>query len=497
MKQDVVIALAVLLAFYLAVHFLVLNAKPLFGDEVLFFNAGREILASGFPKPAILVHFPSFYYAIAASLKLFGASESAARLVPTLFGLFSLVVAYKLGSLVSSSKKAGGLLAVFILVASRIFMSYTTLVDMDGSAVTFFLLLETYLILKYMERKEDGRLLLALSVAFGMGLLFKLGTVIVPFVVFLLVYRENNWRQIARSALVGICIFLSVYTAYFMAYPLGFWTGFMQPFIYLVGTGGSAVREPLLKFLGVFFWNSSFPLVLLLGYSTVRAALGKDKKLKFIALCALAILIVYSLVAHKMERYFVPIIPMASVIAAAYLLPVLEKNAPLAVAGGTSGVAYFYLMDTYALKPVNIVLSLLPLVLAAAFLYGKDNGAERFLALVFGLYIGSSIFSMAVYATHDYVINECEGQREAASYIQKNLDTERIAFVDATMGFYLDKNYQAQGGLEDGIKSGMVKYYAQCKAWPNFSKNNPFDEIAEKYELRSFYVKSIKIHEFP
>lgn len=496
MKREITV-LAVLLACYLAVHFLVLNAKPFFGDEILFFNAGREILASGFPKPAIMVHFPSFYYAIAASLRLFGASESAARLVPTLFGLFSLVAAYKLGSFISSSKKVG-LLAAFTLVVSRIFMSYTTLVDIDGSAVAFFLLLETYLMLKYVELK-DGRLLLALSIALGAGLLFKLGTVIVPFVVFLLVYRENTgWRQITKSALVGLCIFLSVYTAYFMAYPPGFWTGFMQPLIYLVGTGGGAVREPLLKFLGVFFWNSSFPLVMLLGYSTVRAALGKDKKLKFIALCALAILIVYSLVAHKMERYFVPIIPMASVLAAAYLLPVLEKNVPLALAGGASGVAYFYLMDTYALKPVNVVLSLLPLILAAAFLYRTNRGAERFLAVVFGLYIGSSIFSMAVYATHDYVINECEGQREAASYIQKNLDTGRIAFVDATTGFYLDENYQQPpDGLEDGVKSGRVKYYAQCKAWPNFSKNTPFDEIAEKYELRSFYVKSIKIHEFP
>lgn len=486
------VALAILLAGYLAVHFLVLNSKPFFGDEILFFNAGREILASGFPTPAVLVHFPSFYYAIAASFRLFGASESAARLVPTLFGLFSLVMAYKLGSLVSS--RAAGLLAVFILVASKIFMSYTTLVDMDGSVVAFFLLLETYLILKYMERK-DGRLFLALSVALGMGLLFKLGTVVVPFAVFLLVYREN-WRQITQSALIGFGIFLSIYTAYFMAYPLGFWKGFMQPLIYLVGTGGSAVREPLLKFLGVFFWNSSFPLVLLLGYSVVRAALDKDKKLKFIALCALVILVAYSLVSHKMERYFVPIIPMAAILAAAYLLPVLEKNAPLALAGGASGVAYFYLMDTYILSPVNIVLSLLPLALAAAFLY-RNSGAERFLAMVFGLYIGSSIFSMAVYATHDYVINECEGQREAASFIQNNLNSDKVAFVDATIGFYLDKDYQPPGDLEDGVKSGRVKYYAQCKAWPNFSKNNPLDEMAEKYELRSFYVKSIKIHEFP
>ncbi len=491
MRKGIVVALAILLAYYLAVHFLVLNSKPFFGDEILFFNAGREILASGFPTPAVLVHFPSFYYAIAASFNLLGASESAARLVPTMFGLFSLVMAYKLGSLVSS--RAAGLLGIFILVASKAFMSYTTLVDMDGSVVAFFLLLETYLILKYMER--GGSLLPALSVALGTGLLFKLGTVVVPFVVFLLVYREK-WRQITQSALIGFGIFLSIYTAYFMAYPLDFWKGFMQPLMYLVGTGGGAVREPLLKFLGVFFWNSSFPLVLLLGYSVVRAALDKDKKLKFIALCALVILVAYSLVSHKMERYFVPIIPMAAVLAAAYLLPVLEKNAPLALAGGASGVAYFYLMDTYILSPVNIVLSLLPLALAAAFLYG-NGGAERFLAVVFGLYIGSSIFSTAVYATHDYVINECEGQREAASFIQNNLNGDKVAFVDATIGFYMGKNYQANGSLEDGVKSGKVKYYAQCKAWPSFSENNPLDKIAEKYELRSFYVKSIKIHEFP
>ncbi len=488
------VALAVLLACYLAVHFLVLNSKPFFGDEILFFNAGREILMSGFPNHTILVHFPSFYYAIAASLKLFGATESAARLVPTLFGLFSLVMAYKLGSLVSSSKKAG-LLAVFILVASKIFMSYTTLVDIDGSAVAFFLLLETYLILKYIEQK-DGSLLPA-SIALAMGLLFKLGTVVVPFVVFLLVYREK-WRQITRSALIGLCIFLSIYTAYFMAYPSGFWTGFMQPFIYLAGTGGGVVRDALFKFIGVFFWNSSAPLVLLLGYATVRAAFGGDKRLKFIALCALLILVAYSMVSHKMERYFVPIIPMASVLAGAYLLPVLEKNARLALAGGASGVAYFYLMDTYILTPVNIVLSLLPIVLAAAFLYRKDNGAERFLAVVFGLYLGSSIFSMAVYATHDYVINECEGQREAASFIQNNLNDDKVAFVDATIGFYLNGgDYQPPSDPEDDIKSGRVKYYAQCKAWPNLTKKNIYDLAAEKYESRSFYVKSIKIHEFP
>lgn len=485
------VALAVLLAFYLAIHFLFLNGKPFFGDEVYFGRVARDIAVFGFPRPELLAHPPAFSYALAASFGLFGFSEWAARLVPTLFGLLSLVVVYKVGESVYS--REAGALAVFILVLSKTFLGYTTLVDIDGSAVTFFLLLETYLIFRYLKRPETHSLIPAATLL-GVGLLFKLGTVIVPFVVLLFMERKRPFPAIS-SILLGMGIFLTAYTAYFTRYPWGFWTGFLRPLSHFFGTAGG-VREPLLKFLGVLFWNASFPLVLLLGYSLLRALSEDDRKAKFLAFCAILILLAYSLVSHKMERYFVPAIPLIAILAAGYVLPALKGRLPVSGASALLGLAYFSLLGTYSLSPLNVALSLLPL--AAAFIFLRSRGAETLLAVVFGLYVGTAVFATAVYASHDYVINECEGQREAAAFIAKNIDEGRVAYTDATVGFYLGGLDYANPvpDLESGIRSGMIKYYAQCKAWPNFS-DTPLDAVAGRYENRSFYVKSIKIHEFP
>lgn len=482
---------AVLLAYYLAIHLMFLNGKPFFGDEVYFGRVARDIAEFGFPLPELLAHPPAFSYALAASFGLFGFSEWAARLVPTMFGLLSLILVYKVGESVYS--REAGTLAVFILALSKTFLSYTTLVDIDGSAVAFFLLLETYLIFQYMKRPDNNSLVPA-AVVLGAGLLFKLGTVIVPFAVLLFMERKKTF-SVLSGILLGIGIFLAAYAAYFTKYPRDFWTGFLRPLSHFFGTA-SGVREPLLKFLGVLFWNASFPLVLLLGYSLLRAVREDDKKAKFLALCAILILLAYSLVSHKMERYFVPALPLAAILAAGYVLPALKGRLPMSGASALLGLAYFSLLGTYSLSPLNVALSLLPL--AAVFIFLRSRGAETLLAVVFGLYVGTSIFATAVYATHDYVINECEGQREAAAFISKNLDDGRVAYTDATVGFYLGGLDYANPvpDLEGGITSGRIKYYAQCKAWPNFS-DTPLDITAGKYESRSFYVKSIKIHEFP
>lgn len=482
------LALLALLACYAAIHLLVLNNKPFFGDEIWFAKLARGIMESGFPKPDMMVHPPAFGYMLAASFRLFGFSEASARLLPMLFGLLSLVVVYKMGS---SLSRGVGLLAVFILVISKIFNSYTTLVDMDGSVVVFFLLLEIYLMLKYLGGEKAG--LLRAAAVLGIGLMFKLGTLAVPFVALAAIDRKNA----AKGLLAGLGLFAVIYAAYFVIfYPQEqLKSGIAYPFVHFLSSA-TAVRESLWKFLGVFFWNSSFPLVALSGYSLVRAVIsGKERKLRFLAWCALLIIAAYSLTSHKMERYFVPAVPIAAILAANYLHPVIKRSIRLVGAAAVAGFLYFSLLGTYSLSPVNVALSILPLAVAALVC---KNDAGKFLVAAFGLYVGLSVFTASVYATHDYVINECEGQREAASFIAKNLDEGEVAYTDATVGFYLGGQDYSNPvpDLEGGIISGRIKYYAQCKAWPNFSKKNVLDDIAEKYESGAFYVKSIKISEF-
>jgi 4-amino-4-deoxy-L-arabinose transferase-like glycosyltransferase len=95
-----------------------------------------------------LTHPPLIGLAVSVSFRLFGEHEWAARLVPFLFGLGSLLLIVRIGSRLWSREV--GLLAGAIFAFVPMEVVYSSHVDPQGTPVTFFSLA---LLLAYLERR--------------------------------------------------------------------------------------------------------------------------------------------------------------------------------------------------------------------------------------------------------------------------------------------------------------------------------------------------------
>src|SRR5690606_31092943 len=103
----------------------------------------REMVVSGDYITPTLNHIkffdkpPLLYWGIAASYKLFGFSEAAARLIPALAALLGVVFAWQLGRRMFSERT--GLLAALILSTSLMWplLARVVITDMMVSSLLF------------------------------------------------------------------------------------------------------------------------------------------------------------------------------------------------------------------------------------------------------------------------------------------------------------------------------------------------------------------------
>lgn len=125
-------------------------------DESIYASVARDILTSGDPFRLTLLGEPYlnkpplFIYLVATSLRIFGETDSAARLTAALFGVANVGVCYLLARRLFGPRVA--LLSALLLLAHRDFLSVSRHGRME-SMVSFFIALSVLALLQARQRK--------------------------------------------------------------------------------------------------------------------------------------------------------------------------------------------------------------------------------------------------------------------------------------------------------------------------------------------------------
>ncbi len=322
-----------LLAVALAVPVLGLTSPLLEVDDARFAQVPAEMAASGdwilptLDATAYVEKPPLWYWTAAASYKLFGVSEGAARLAMLLFALLGIAGAWWLGSWLYAPGIGIAAAAATATASLWIFLTHNMTVDMP---VSVCLLWTTALALRAMARPEDARWAapaawLAAALAFlSKGLI----SVLLPGLwVAGLSILFPKLRKGARSLIspIGIALAFAVAAPWFMAmqkrrpdfYHVFFYEQHFQRFL----TQKYNRNEPWWFYLavlpaGLLPWTGPFLAGM---WRAVRRPFGPDFRGPALAAWVLGVAAFFSTSHSKLATYVLPVFPHACLLAVAAL----------------------------------------------------------------------------------------------------------------------------------------------------------------------------------
>jgi 4-amino-4-deoxy-L-arabinose transferase-like glycosyltransferase len=293
------------------------------------------MLASGFsPLPTLggepFVEKPPLYpWAIAASYALFGVSAGAARIPAALFGIGTVLVAYFLG------RRAGGRtagLASAIVLATTVKFAEISHASVNDIALTFFVACGHLSILAIRDR---GRPLAfaAAGLAAGLAFLTKawIGPILIAGPPVLAAALAREWGFL-RRALLPLSLSVAAGVA-LLGLPwvlaLERTAGWGPVKVCLVDNLlGRAVGGPGTDVFGhargPFYYLPAVPLAFLPWTLALPAAVasrtrGRADRARFLALLALAGVLLLSIPSGKRDLYVLPLFPAAAVLPGVWL----------------------------------------------------------------------------------------------------------------------------------------------------------------------------------
>jgi 4-amino-4-deoxy-L-arabinose transferase-like glycosyltransferase len=318
--------------------------KLFIADEIDFVKTAHGIATTGMPiymgsgnNIQMGLWHPTLYSnLLAASFKIFGVHEWSARMVSVLFTLLTLLVIYLIMKHLAFSNFSKEL-AILIFLFNPLIVQGSLLIDIDNSILMFFIALFVYAYLK-LDREKPKNLLL-LGILFATALWAKIPTppvLILSILIFHTLNREYK-RGLLESLVIGVVggiIFLATWILYCNLFDLPF----LQPFMHNIGYVGVGTNEihflltHLWGFKNILFWATPFFILLILVVSLNRAKIyHKNRKLEaidFLIIVGLLIFLEYLIVgshqAADFPRYFIPMMPLFSVVFAGYFERVKE-----------------------------------------------------------------------------------------------------------------------------------------------------------------------------
>ncbi len=186
-KEIIILILILIFAFFLRIH--ALGVPPLWIDEAISVNTANNILEKGFPIFDSGINNKTYFLHYSIALFLFIANnEFFARFVSVIFGLLTIILAYKIGKEYSNS--AGLIAAIFFSVFYlEIFFSrqsrYYQLLQLCFFACIYFLY----------KSKENPKYLILSIITFFIALDTHLQALILaPFMILhILIYNRKQW----------------------------------------------------------------------------------------------------------------------------------------------------------------------------------------------------------------------------------------------------------------------------------------------------------------
>ncbi len=314
-------------------------------DEGRYAEVPREMLLSGdwlTPRLNFINFFdkpPLLYWNIALAYAILGVGEFAARLIPALWALLGVGVAYGLGRRMFGPR--AGFLSGVILLTSLMWtvMARVVLTDMVVSALVFCALAFWWLALSDDSLKRRNGYLALFWLGLGLGMLAKGPVAPVlcggAITIYLLVCRR--WPDLKKMGWSwGVPLFIAVALPWYVAVALrhpefnnAFW--FEQNFARFTG----AIKEvdhsegPLFLWqylpLVIFPWSVYALPALLLGRQRLWPARTERQRAAVFLVCAFAfVMLFFSGSESKLITYILPVVPPLAILLAAYFDRLLD-----------------------------------------------------------------------------------------------------------------------------------------------------------------------------
>jgi 4-amino-4-deoxy-L-arabinose transferase-like glycosyltransferase len=184
-------------------------------------------------------HPPLFPILVSISFKLFGIHEWAARLVPLIFSVGTIIAFYLLVSKVWNQRIA--LLSCFIMSLMPMASYYGVELSSEGNMILFSFILTTYFYILYLENRRVLYLILIIS-SFLLGALTDWPAFYSPLLLSLH-YILFSKQPMKHKSFFAFPIFASfVFICLFFIYPkilTGSYSAIMSKFLYRIGSSSS------------------------------------------------------------------------------------------------------------------------------------------------------------------------------------------------------------------------------------------------------------------
>jgi len=300
-----------LIVFYLTTRFINLTLLPVFNDEAIYIDWGQKMLGGGgFFFSLFDGKQPFLMWIFGVFANIFPDPLFGGRFVSVIFGLFTLLGIYKIGSIFFEKRTA--FLASLIYILSPLFLFYDRQALME-SAVSAIGVWIFYFGVQFAKLK-DLRTAIYLGLLFGIGFFIKTN-IIAFFFSFLILYFIFE-RKLNRI------FFLIFVTSFLILIPLFFQKDFLK--IFELNSRFSFTFSELFRFpVGSWLINlvsvlnialfQTFGLLLIFALIPFRT-IKKNKELKIIFLWTGVLLVFYILTVRTSNpRYLVSFLPLLTI----------------------------------------------------------------------------------------------------------------------------------------------------------------------------------------
>ncbi len=488
-------------------------------DEVDFSDSGRAIAETGIPLfyrseavPEVygLWHPPLMMYLIGISFLALGHSEVAARLVPFVLSLGTVILIYLL-ALKLTERKDVAVVSCLLYVINPYVIQSSLLLDIDGGLLTFAITLFFYLYLTLGKNR-----FIVLPLAFAFVLWSKLGSApLIIFVLFLYSYfKKGDTKEVFFFAIIGSVVFLLTWFgfSYFMGLP------FEAPFHHNIGImrffymNEMGLQKYLLEiaYWGVrntVFWITPFFALLVLYSLHKKKTFNEISVLSLYAVLVFLQYIILRPAAWGFPKYYAPMMPIFSILIAEMIVSegyVDWLKSKKSVFIGILSVMYFFIFlgDPFFASPDNYtrllqavlrsIIFLTPIALATLY-FRLEERLDWTKAFVFSCIIltfSTSVFLSAVQWQADYSTSYAYGRtgtKEVAEYVKGNgiiIAPKDVVFYSGERNFVLDEIYDDPEKFSEIVSEHDIEYIVTCDGYMCWVNEEVQEIVDSQYDLK-------------
>ncbi len=509
--------------------------KPFILDDLIFITSAENWVSEGRPiyyngelikGNLMLVHPPLYLYLLTLVSRIFGLTELVVKVFGVLFSVLTLLVIYFLALELSKKRKEKyfiALLASLIYAISPFVIQISLLVDIDGTILTFLMTLFIYIFIKKFDTlnlKDSIFLGFLLSVIMWtkfQGAFFILASV---FIFYLL--KKDFLRGLKNTFIIGVLavsVFLLSWGVYSAIFNFPFWIPFEHNLGFLDNFNQVSPLQTIFLILwsvkNLLFWMTPtffiLVLVILLRRITSYIKLKRLSHSDFLLVYSFIIMIFFTFMqqtAYGFPKYFIPIMPVFSVLIADFLAGFKFGNSKKLFQYSIFLILILMLFNFFILKDPFVehnifftksitleenltdylfynlkgLLFFVPFI--AAFLYFLILRYKPYKSLIISsviVLISTCVYIDFIQAKADYSTNYAYGQRgvlEAAEYVRANTNTDDIIISPQSIAYYAKR-----------------KFYMSYPTMPEFLER--FDNIIDTQQIPLIVVSpSEKLPDF-